>query len=196
MSEFASPALGAGPAVTEAASMAIAPVPLSTEAVPLGLRLIEEYGLALLFVLFVLEGAMLLVIAPSESLIPFAIALPLASTPAEIALVIGVAVVGATAGQYALFRAAKRGGRDWVLNRRWLPLDESRLDTAERWFDRRGPVVVLVSNSLPFVRGVFTVPAGLSEMDERTFVALSAVGSLSFQTILAGLYLYGGHLLA
>lgn len=160
---------------------------MTTEAVPLGLQLIEEYGLALLFVLFVLEGAMLLFVAPSESLVPFAIAIPLASTPAEIVLLITVAVVGATAGQYALFTAAKRGGRGYVLANRWIPLDESRLDTAERWFDRRGPVVVLVSNSLPFVRGLFTVPAGVAEMDDRRFVVVSALGTLCFETALAAL---------
>lgn len=162
---------------------------MATEAVPLGLQLLEEYGLAVLFLLFVLEGAMLLFIAPSESLIPFAIAIPLASTPAEIALLISVAVVGATAGQYALFTAAKRGGREYVLGHRWFPIDESRLATAERWFERRGPVVVLVSNSLPFVRGLFTVPAGFAEMDDRRFLLVSALGTLCFETILAVLTL-------
>ena len=40
-----------------------------------------------------------------------------------------------------------------------------------------------------FVRGLMTFPAGLSDMPVRTFVPLSAVGSLSFQSILAMLYL-------
>ena len=162
---------------------------MTADAIPLGLRLLEQYGLVVLFLLFVLEGAMLLFIAPSESLVPFAIASPLASTTPEIALIIAVSVVGATTGQYALFTAAKRGGREYVLEHRWFPIDEDRLGTAERWFERRGPVVVLVSNSLPFVRGLFTVPAGFAEMDDRRFIAVSALGTLCFETILAVLTL-------
>lgn len=41
-----------------------------------------------------------------------------------------------------------------------------------------------------FVRGLLTVPAGLSDIDGRTFVVLSALGSLLFQSILATLYLF------
>jgi membrane protein DedA with SNARE-associated domain len=35
---------------------------------------------------------------------------------------------------------------------------------------------------------MLTVPAGLAEMDDRTFVLLSALGTLSFESILAGLF--------
>jgi len=42
---------------------------------------------------------------------------------------------------------------------------------------------VPVSNTLLFVRGLITFPAGLSEMDWRTFLVLSALGSTSFQVI-------------
>lgn len=52
-----------------------------------------------------------------------------------------------------------------------------------------GAIAVPVSNTLLFVRGLLTVPAGLSDMDGRTFVVLSTLGSLSFQSILAALYL-------
>jgi membrane protein DedA with SNARE-associated domain len=40
-----------------------------------------------------------------------------------------------------------------------------------------------------------TVPAGLADMDDRRFVALSALGTLSFEAILAGLYLWFGTVL-
>ncbi len=53
-----------------------------------------------------------------------------------------------------------------------------------------GPIAIPVSNTLLFVRGLLTVPAGLSDRDGRTFVVLSALGSLSFQSILAALYLF------
>lgn len=156
-----------------------------SETTTLAADLLAEYGMLALFLIFILEGAMLLYFAPSESLVPFAIASPLADSPGEYALVIGIAVVGATTGQYALFLVAKRGGREYLLEQRWFRVSDERLARFDRWFDRWGPLVVPVSNTLLFTRGMLTVPAGLAEMDDRQFVAYSALGTLSFETILA-----------
>jgi membrane protein DedA with SNARE-associated domain len=149
----------------------------------------SEFALLALFGIFVLEGAMLMYFMPSELVVPGALAV-LGESPALIVGVIGVSVVGATIGQYTLFRIAKRGGREYLLERRWFRVGESTLDRFEGWFERWGPIVVPVSNSLLFTRGMVTVPAGLSGMDDRRFVVLSAVGTLIFESILAGLFLY------
>lgn len=150
--------------------------------------LLDEYGLLALFFVFVVEGAMLLYFAPSESLVPAAV-LVLAESTLDIAAILAVAVVGATVGQTALFALARRGGREAIHERRWLNVSEDRLARFEAWFDRWGPVVVPVSNTLLFTRGMATIPAGLAEMDTKTFVALSALGTLSFELLLAGLTL-------
>lgn len=157
-------------------------------------QLIDDYGLAALLPIFVLEGAMLLYFAPSEALVPGAIQL-LATTPSgyewgTIALIMLVSVVGATAGQVALFELARRGGREWLLQKPWFRIDESKLDRFDRWFDRWGRVAVPVSNALLFTRGMVTVPAGVAEMDVREFALLSAVGTLVFETWLALAYHY------
>jgi membrane protein DedA with SNARE-associated domain len=146
--------------------------------------LLERYGLLALFAILILEGAMLLYFAPSEALVPAGVAL-LASSTVEVAVVILVAVAGATVGQFALFTFAKRGGREYLLSKPWFRVSEDRLDRFDRWFDRWGPLVVPVSNALLFTRGMLTVPAGLAEMEDWQFVVLSALGSLAFQTWLA-----------
>jgi len=152
-------------------------------------RLIDDYGIYALFCIFVLEGAMLMYFAPSEALVPFAIA-TLATTDGGydwpmVALIMVVAVAGATAGQVALFALARRGGREWLLRKPWFRVDESSLDRFDRWFDRWGAAAVPVSNALLFTRGMLTVPAGVSEMDVRRFAALSAAGTLVFESWLA-----------
>ena len=157
-------------------------------------ELIDDYGLAALLPIFILEGAMLLYFAPSEALVPGAIDF-LATTPSGydwpvIVLIFVVATVGATAGQVALFELAKRGGREWLLQKPWFRIDESKLDRFDRWFDRWGRVAVPVSNALLFTRGMVTVPAGVAEMDVREFAVLSAVGTLVFETWLALAYHY------
>jgi membrane protein DedA with SNARE-associated domain len=157
--------------------------------------LLERYGLPALFGVFVIEGAMLLYFAPSESLVPAAV-LFLADSPADIAAILAVAVVGATLGQTALFVAAKRGGRELIRKRRWIAVSEANLDRFEVWFDRWGPVAVPVSNTLLFTRGMVTIPAALAEMDTRQFVMLSALGTLSFEGILAAVTVFGADVLA
>jgi len=152
-------------------------------------RLIGDYGIAALLCIFVLEGAMLMYFAPSEALVPFALT-TLARTPSgydwgAVALIMAVAVVGATAGQVALFLLAQRGGREWLLEKPWFRVEESKLDRFDGWFDRWGRPVVPVSNALLFTRGMLTVPAGLAEMDVREFAVLSAAGTLVFETWLA-----------
>jgi len=151
--------------------------------------LLRRYGLAALLFVFVLEGAMLLYFAPSEILVPTAVAV-LARTAGNydlpaVAAILLVAVAGATAGQTALFLLAKRGGREWLLDRPWFRVDEDRLDRFGEYFDRYGLLAVPVSNTLLFTRGMLTVPAGVAGMDTRRFVALSALGTLSFEAILA-----------
>lgn len=169
--------------------------PMQFEQTPAWLEslLTSELAFAVLLGICVLEGAMLLRFMPSELVVPSALVFIGSSASTVVATVV-IAVVGTTIGQFALFCAVRRGGRNYVLERRWLPVSEERLDRFDGWFERWGVLAVPVSNTMLFVRGLLTIPAGLSDMDHRTFVVLSALGSLSFQSILAGLYYFGNHL--
>ena len=161
-------------------------IPAGTTEIVRGL--LQDYGLLALFAVFVIEGAMLLYFAPSESLVPAAV-LVLTDSPLDVAVVVAVAVAGATLGQVALFLLAKRGGREYLLEKRWFNLGADRLDRFDAWFQRWGPLAVPASNTMLFTRGMLTIPAGLAEMDTRTFAVLSALGTLSFEVILAALTL-------
>lgn len=158
----------------------------------------SEYAFFVLLAVFVLEGAMLMYVMPSELIVPGAILLIGNSTTLlapENFVIIGIAVAGATVGQYILFKVAERGGREYLLKKRWFRISEEKLDTFDGWFDRWGPVVVPLSNTMLFTRGMLTVPAGLSDLDGRRFLVLSAIGTLSFEIILAGLFVFWGRLL-
>ncbi len=152
--------------------------------------LLRRYGLVALLFVFVLEGAMLLYFAPSEALVPAAVTVLAGRADGyhvpTVAAILAVAVVGATVGQTTLFLLAKRGGREWLLERPWFRVDEARLDRFGTAFDRYGVLAVPASNTLLFTRGMLTVPAGVAGMTTRRFVALSALGTLSFELVLAG----------
>jgi membrane protein DedA with SNARE-associated domain len=64
-------------------------------------------------------------------------------------------------------------------------VSEDRLERFEGWFDRWGRAAVPVSNALLLTRGMLTVPAGFADMSDAEFLALSALGSVVFQTWLA-----------
>lgn len=156
--------------------------------------LASELAFVVLLAISVLEGAMLLRFMPSELVAPSALAL-IGSSVSDVVAVVAVTVIGTTLGQFLLFRLVRRGGRNYVLRKRWFPVNESRLDRVDGWFERWGAVAVPATNTMLFVRGLLTIPAGLSDMDGRTFVTLSALGSLSFQSIICAVYLLGGRLL-
>lgn len=159
-------------------------VSISQQAPKRVLALLEQYSYAFLFCIFVLEGAMLLYFAPSESLVPAAV-VAVADSGFEYVLVVAVAVFGATLGQTALFLVAKRGKRELLVNTRLIPVTDENVRRFETWFDRWGRLGIPASNTMLFTRGMLTVPAGFADVDTRVFVVLSAVGTLCFETILA-----------
>jgi membrane protein DedA with SNARE-associated domain len=167
--------------------------PLQAEQTPewLSSLFTSEVGYLVFFVICVLEGAMLLRFMPSELVVPSALLL-IGSSPSTVVTIVALAVTGTTVGQVVLFYAVRQLGRGYLVESRWLPVTDERLDRFDDWFERWGRLIVPVSNSLLFVRGLFTFPAGLSEMRTSTFLVLSAAGSLTFQSILASMYLFAG----
>lgn len=164
---------------------------LQVDEMPVWLRdlFTSEWALVVLLGICVLEGLMLLRFLPSELVVPSALAL-IGSSVSDVVAILAIAVVGTTVGQCSLFLVVRRGGRQFVCQRRWFPIDEGRLDRFDAWFDRWGVIALPLSNTMLLVRGLLSFPAGLSDMHARQFVALSALGTTVFQTILAGLFLY------
>lgn len=161
---------------------------IGAEASTAAVSLLDRWGYPALLGVFVLEGLMLLYLAPSESLVPAAV-VAFGDRPGTLVAILSIAVVGATLGQVGLFVVVRRAGRAYVLERRWFGVSEAQLDRFDAWFQRWGPVAVPVTNTMLVVRGMVTVPAGLSDMRLRTFVVLSAIGTLCFEAALLALTL-------
>jgi len=169
-------------------------LPLQLESMPprLVALLESEWAYIVLFIIFVLEGAMLMYFMPSELIVPGS--LLLLGDDAVIPI-IGIAVVGATIGQYVLFKLAQHGGREYLLQKSWFRIDPSKIERFDGWFERWGALIVPISNALLFTRGMLTVPAGFAEMNDRQFITLSATGTVIFECALAGLFLLSGRVL-
>jgi membrane protein DedA with SNARE-associated domain len=67
---------------------------------------------------------------------------------------------------------------------RWLTLSPAEISRAAASFKRRGVVAVLIGRTLPGVRGVICIPAGMARMPFAPFLAASTLGSLIWSMIL------------
>jgi len=87
------------------------------------------------------------------------------------------------------------GGRPFLERYgRWLHVTPARLDRAERWFDRFGPLAVAVGLSVPVARSFVAIPAGIARLELRRFAPLALVGCIPFCFGLGGAgYALGSH---
>ncbi len=99
------------------------------------------------------------------------------------------ATLGSLAGAWILYLFAAWIGPDrlraFVVRRgRWFGVKEKDLDTAERWFDRREELAVLLCRCVPLVRSIVSIPAGFRRMNPLRFTLYTALGSLVWNTAL------------
>ena len=123
---------------------------------------------------------------PSEVVLPLAGFLvaqgDFAFAPALVA-----STVGSLLGAVLLYEAARRGGRPFADRFvRFAHQDPAKLDDAERWFRRRGSVMVLVGRCIPGVRSLVAIPAGVLRMQRGRYVVLTLIGSGVWNTVLIG----------
>jgi len=76
--------------------------------------------------------------------------------------------------------------RRWVARHGlWLGLQESDIDSACRFFQRRGRLGIFLGRLIPVVRVLISVPAGFSRMPMHTFLLYSTIGTFIWNLGLA-----------
>ncbi len=90
-------------------------------------------------------------------------------------------LVGNTLGATIGWGIGAYGGRPFLERHgRWLHVTHARLERAERWFDRFGPVAVPLGFAAPVVRSFVAIPAGIFRVGLLRFVPLAVAGSAVF----------------
>jgi membrane protein DedA with SNARE-associated domain len=93
--------------------------------------------------------------------------------------IIVAGVVGDMLGASVAYAIGYFGSRELLEHQgAKLHLSARRLETAHRWFERRGEPVVLISRLIPFVRAAFPYAAGVAEMTFWRFFAYATLGSI------------------
>jgi membrane protein DedA with SNARE-associated domain len=115
---------------------------------------------------------------PSEIIMPFSGYL--VSTGEMNLWLVGIAgAVGCVLGSLVAYWVGSRGGRPLIEKYgRYVLVSRHDLDIADRWFAKRGEVIVFVSRLLPGIRTFIAFPAGVARMNLKRFVIYTFAGSL------------------
>ena len=95
--------------------------------------------------------------------------------------------IGSLVGAVALEEAARHGGRPFA--ERFVRVahqDPAKLEEAERWFRRRGWLMVLGGRCIPGVRSLVALPAGVLRMPRGEYIVLTLIGSTIWNALLIG----------
>jgi len=159
-------------------------------------HLISQYGYLAVFVLMLAESACIPV--PSEVTMMFGGALAagaVAGAHPALAGVFAAGVLGNVAGSYLSWAVGKYAGQAAI--RRWgrrVGIREHEIDKATAWFERHGPVAVLVGRVIPVIRTFISLPAGFAEMPAGIFGLYTTLGVIPWTAALAILgYTFGAN---
>ena len=150
-------------------------------------HLISQYGYLAVFVLMLAESACVPV--PSEVIMMFGGALAagaVAGAHPSLAGVFAAGVLGNVAGSYASWAVGKYAGQAAI--RRWgrrVGIRDHEIDKATAWFERHGPVAVLVGRVIPVIRTFISLPAGFAEMPPGVFGLYTTLGAIPWTAALA-----------
>jgi len=115
---------------------------------------------------------------PSEIIMPFSGYLVYTGR-FELWAVSVAGAVGCVLGSLVAYWVGMYGGRPVIEKYgRYVLISRHDLDMADRWFARRGEVIVFASRLLPVIRTFIAFPAGVAKMNLTRFVVYTFLGSL------------------
>lgn len=129
---------------------------------------------------------------PSELIMPYAGAMTEPTVNAELARQFNIVLpqfnlflaavagaLGCNLGSELAYRVGATGGRRAIEKfGRYVLLSKHELAIADRWFEKRGDIIVFVARLLPVVRTFIAFPAGVARMNWTKFHIYTFVGSL------------------
>ena len=114
---------------------------------------------------------------PSEIIMPFSGYL-VSTGQMNLWLVALAGAVGCVLGSLVAYWVGMKGGRPVIEKYgRYLLVSKHDLDMADRWFEKRGEIIVFVSRMLPAIRTFIAFPAGVARMNLKRFIIYTFAGS-------------------
>lgn len=145
----------------------------------LGLFLFAEVGL---FLGFFLPGDTLLIAAGIYA----------KEGKMSIAAILVVGAIAAIAGDNTAYWIGRKLGKRIFSRKNSVLLDPKHVNRAEKFYEKYGSKVVLLSHFLPVVRTLTPLIAGVGTMKYKLFLILDAIGDTAWAVIVALLGYYVG----
>jgi membrane protein DedA with SNARE-associated domain len=147
------------------------------------MQFVLDYGYLGVFVLMIFESTALPV--PAEVVIPPA-AFWAAQGRLNIWIVVLVATAGSWVGSAISYWLALKVGRPLIEKYgRYVLMPPSKIEKADHWFRAYGGGGIFVARLLPAIRHLISIPAGLFEMEFKTFSIMTVLGAGLFNGALA-----------
>ena len=129
---------------------------------------------------------------PSDVIVAFSGALA-AVTNISLPLVIVFAVIGSTTGFVTMYFIGKYAGDKILEVGKIKFISPEAVFTVERWFQKYGYWLIVANRFLAGTRAIISFFAGMSEMNLKKTIILSAISSLIWNLILIFFGFYVGH---
>lgn len=114
---------------------------------------------------------------PSEIIMPFSGYL-VSTGQMNLWVVAFAGAIGCVLGSLVAYWVGMKGGRPLIEKYgRYVLVSRHDLDMADRWFEKRGEIIVFVSRMLPAIRTFIAFPAGVARMNLKRFVIYTFAGS-------------------
>jgi membrane protein DedA with SNARE-associated domain len=136
---------------------------------------------------------------PSELIMPYAGAMSDATVAGALSAQYGVSIggfnlilaaiagaIGCNLGSEVAYWVGAKGGRPAIERYgRYLLVSKHEIALADRWFEKRGEIIVFVARLLPVIRTFIAFPAGVARMNRTKFHLYTFAGSLPWCYALA-----------
>ncbi|MCL5047503.1 MAG: DedA family protein [Firmicutes bacterium] len=153
---------------------------------------IVSHGYLALVVLAFIEACCIPI--PSEVTFGFAGALAggLLHKPGDphlnIVAVILLGTVAEVLGSFVSYAVGKAGGRPFVYKfGKYVLISKSDIDRTDQFFAKHGDIAVPIGRAMPLIRTFVSLAAGIAEMSFWRFTLFTALGTLVYSAVLAGL---------
>ena len=148
--------------------------------------LLEQVGLWGVMLLMAMESTIFPV--PSELVIPpaaYVFSYQQGNSLWGAFLVVLVGTIGCYLGSIITYLISRAVGRPFIVRYgRYVGIGEDMLQLAERWVARYGAGGIFFARLLPVVRHLISIPAGVVNMNVRTFSLMTTAGSALWCAVL------------
>ncbi len=143
---------------------------------------VEHLGVLGIFIMTFLESTFMPI--PSEiTMIPAGYLVQQGKM--DLISVLLASIAGTVGGAYFNYWIARHFGRGLFLRYgKYFLMTPAKLKKLESFFDKHGAISTFIGRLIPGVRHYISFPAGLAQMNRRTFIIYTALGGAIWMTVL------------